>query len=354
MPEFIPFTQTDIASLVSPRTGETKLGQCVHLANHEHTLETILATAKAHGASFAIFGVGEDIGPRANLGRGGATDAFTTSMRQWLNLQSNRFLSGAECLVLGQVNTADLQQQTASNTTANTNVTLDELRDAVEQLDERVIRIVSAILKAGLEPILIGGGHNNAYGLLMATYGHYQRQVAAVNLDPHSDFRLLEGRHSGNGFSYAADRGALGCYHVLGLHELKNSEANLSQLSEFGGTWHSLQQIWVRREISLSQALLEIAAKLNDTGLPVGLELDVDAIAKMPSSASTAAGLPLLDAAHYVSYIARHCPCAYLHLAEAAPSCHEAGIEAGFRDVGQSLSELIYAYVQARMQFLAQ
>ncbi|HCE51119.1 MAG TPA: arginase, partial [Shewanella baltica] len=54
------------------------------------------------------------------------------------------------------------------------------------------------------------------------------------------------------------------------------------------------------------------------------------------------------------SYIARHCPCAYLHLAEAAPSCHEAGIEAGFRDVGQSLSELIYAYVQARIQFLAQ
>lgn len=138
------------------------------------------------------------------------------------------------------------------------------------------------------------------------------------------------------------------------MHELKNSETNLSQLTEFGGTWHSLQQIWVRREISLNQALLEIATKLNNTGLPVGLELDVDAIAKMPSSASTAAGVPLLDAAHYVNYIARHCPCAYLHLAEAAPICHEAGIEAGFRDVGQSLSELIYAYVQGRIQYLAQ
>ncbi|MGI1944200.1 formimidoylglutamase [Shewanella glacialipiscicola] len=354
MPELIPFTHTDMASLVSVRNGETKLGQCVHLANHEHPLETILVTARAHGARFAIIGVSEDIGPRANLGRGGATDAFTASMHQWLNLQSNRFLSGTECLVLGQVNTADLQQQTTSNTADKTDVTLGELRDAVEQLDERVIRIVSAILTAGLEPILIGGGHNNAYGLLMATYSHYQRQVAAVNLDPHSDFRLLEGRHSGNGFSYAADRGALGYYHVLGLHELKNSETNLSQLTEFGGTWHSLQQIWIRRELSLSEALVDIAAKLNDTGLPVGLELDVDAIAKMPSSASTIAGVPLLDAAHYVSYIARHCPCAYLHVAEAAPSCHEAGIEAGLRDVGQSLSELIYAYIQARTAFLTQ
>ncbi len=348
MSEFIPFTQAELASLVNPRNGETKLGQCVHLANHEHSLTTILATAKAHGAQFAIVGVGEDIGPRANLGRGGATNAFTTSMRQWVNLQSNRFLSGAECLILGQVDTADLQSQTQVDDDAN----LTQLRNAVEQLDKRVIKIVTAIQQAGLEPILIGGGHNNAYGLLMATSAHYQRQVAAVNLDPHSDFRLLEGRHSGNGFSYAASHGALGCYHVLGLHELKNSEANLQQLSEFGGTWHSLQQIWIRREINLTQALQQIADKLNHTGLPVGLELDVDAIAKMPSSATTVAGIPLLDAAHYVSYIARHCACAYLHLAEAAPSCHEAGVEAGLRDVGQSISELIYAYVQARRQFL--
>ncbi|MCH1930186.1 formimidoylglutamase [Shewanella sp. A25] len=346
MLEFIPFTQADVASLVSPRAGETKIGQCVHLANNENSLNAILATAKAHGAQFAILGVGEDIGPRANLGRGGATDAFTTSLRQWLNLQSNRFLSGAECLILGQVHTEDLQLQ-------STGANVDSLRQAVERLDERVIKIVTAIMAAGLEPILIGGGHNNAYGLLMATYAHYQRQVAAVNLDPHSDFRLLEGRHSGNGFSYAANRGALGSYHVLGLHELKNSEANLQQLTEFGGTWHSLQQIWVRREMTLTQALHEIADKLNSNSLPVGLELDVDAIAKMPSSASTAAGVPLLDAAHYVSYIARHCPCAYLHLAEAAPSCHEVGMEAGLKEVGQSISELIYAYVQGRCQYLS-
>jgi len=349
MPEYMPFTHAEMAALVSPRAGETKLGQCVHLAHPEHSLETTLATAKAHGAQFAIIGVGEDIGPRANLGRAGATNAFRAAMSQWLNLQSNRFLCGTECLVLGEIHTADL----LPISTGGEMPSLEQLREAVAQLDTRVITMVSAILAAGLEPILIGGGHNNAFGLLTASAAHYQRPVAAVNLDPHSDFRLLEGRHSGNGFSYAAANAALGFYHVLGLHELKNSEANLAQLSAFGGTWHSLQQIWVRREISLSQALEEIATKLNATKLPVALELDVDAITKMPSSAATTAGVPLLDAAHYVSYIARHCPCAYLHLAEAAPSCHEAGLEAGFKDVGQSLSELIYAYVQARLQFLA-
>ena len=46
--------------------------------------------SEAHGAQFAILGVGEDIGPRANLGEA-APPMLTTSMRQWLNLQSNRF-----------------------------------------------------------------------------------------------------------------------------------------------------------------------------------------------------------------------------------------------------------------------
>jgi formiminoglutamase len=33
--------------------------------------------------------------------------------------------------------------------------------------------------------------------------------VNAINFDAHSDFRILEGRHSGNGFSYAYEEGFL-------------------------------------------------------------------------------------------------------------------------------------------------
>jgi len=186
----------------------------------------------------------------------------------------------------------------------------------------------------------------------MATKAITGLPVAAVNLDPHSDFRPREGRHSGNGFSYAAANGALDHYHILGLHELKNSEQTLEQLSLFGATWNSVQQIWIRRELSLETALKQIAKSLNQTQLPVALELDVDAIANMPSSAATFAGIPLLDACHYVHYIAKHCSCRYAHFAEAAPACHHAGIDAGYRDAGQSLSELIYAYIQGRLTCL--
>ncbi|NRD72308.1 formimidoylglutamase [Shewanella sp. VB17] len=336
----LPFTTSCIKKLVNLRAGETKVGQTSHVYNTELSLSQNLTEAVNNGARFAILGIGEDIGPRANLGRGGSTDAFESAMIQFLNLQSNRFFNGKKCLVLGQIKTEDLQLKEGASAS--------DLRANVEYLDERVIEISRQIMAAGLEPIVIGGGHNNAYGLLMAAKQTYNKKIAAVNLDPHSDFRPREGRHSGNGFSYAAASGALGHYHILGMHELKNSEETLAQLSAFGGQWHTLQSIWIRREISLTSALDEIVTTLNNSLLPVALELDLDAITNMPSSASTASGIPLLDALHYVYTIAKNTPCTYLHLAEAAPSCHVAGIQAGYRETGQSISELIYAYIQGR------
>ncbi|QYK12493.1 formimidoylglutamase [Shewanella rhizosphaerae] len=341
MQTLIPFTAERCQGFVAKREGETKIGQTIHCYEGKTPLGEQLASAKADGVRFVILGIGEDIGPRANLGRGGAVDGFEAAMAQFCNFQSNQFLDGGHCMVLGQIATDDLQLPEGSSAQA--------LRDNVDKLDERVIEIVGEIMAAGMEPIVIGGGHNNAYGLLMATKQATGKMVAAVNLDPHSDFRPREGRHSGNGFSYAAASGALGHYHVLGLHELKNSQQTLEQLTAFGGKWHTLQAIWVRRETSLEQALKTIVEDLNASDLPVALELDLDAITNMPSSASTAAGIPLLDALYYVNQVASKTPAAYLHLAEAAPSCHVAGVEAGRRETGQSIGELIYAYIQGRL-----
>jgi formiminoglutamase len=39
--------------------------------------------------------------------------------------------------------------------------------------------------------------------------------VNAINFDAHSDFRILEGRHSGNGFSYAYEEAFLKKYFIL-------------------------------------------------------------------------------------------------------------------------------------------
>jgi len=65
---------------------------------------------------------------------------------------------------------------------------------------------------------------NNAYPILKGTAGALgaSKGINCVNCDPHADFRDLEGRHSGNGFSYAyADR-FLSRYFIFGLHENYN------------------------------------------------------------------------------------------------------------------------------------
>jgi len=339
MKNIIPFTQHDLEKVLQLRPNETRLGQQFALPT-EALSPAYLKQLRSQGVRFVLLGAGEDTGPRANLGRAGASTAFEACLQSLVNLQSNRFFDGAELLLLGHIDFDDLH--------APQQASVSQLRERVALMDQRLIEAVTPIIAAGLEPIVIGGGHNNAFGLLMSVKGALGKAAAAVNLDPHSDFRLREGRHSGNGFSYAAANNALGFYHVLGLHELKNNESTLEQLQAFGSSWHSLQDIWVRGKITLDEALMAIGKAVNSTDLPVAVELDLDAISNMPASAMTIAGVPLMDAAKYVSYIASHCQCAYLHLAEAAPSCHSGGEQAGMRDVGQALSELIYAYVSGR------
>jgi formiminoglutamase len=110
-------TFSDLGEFFSPRPGEKKLGQTVQnfvnffsgssgTALFEQDLQRVKDEG---GAQFCLVGVPEDIGPRANLGRGGATAAFAAAMSAFLNMQSNRFFDGRECLFLGAVKTADLQ-----------------------------------------------------------------------------------------------------------------------------------------------------------------------------------------------------------------------------------------------------
>ena len=39
----------------------------------------------------------------------------------------------------------------------------DELRSLVEQVDKRVFQVINNLLKKGKTPLVLGGGHNNAY-----------------------------------------------------------------------------------------------------------------------------------------------------------------------------------------------
>jgi formiminoglutamase len=326
---FLP--QQEITQLTRKREGEVKLGQTLRIAQSFDDLSVF----KAQGCQFAIIAVSEDIGPRANLGKGGATEGWNAFLTQFANLQDNQYLRGEHIALLGKVEIS-----------AAEDTDVQQLRAQVSQLDESVNSIVKTALDADLLPIVIGGGHNNAYPIIKACHQFHGLPLAVTNLDPHCDFRAREGRHSGNGFRYAYDEGALSHYTVVGLHEQKNNQESLDALALNSLPYYTVQDTHWRRTKNYDQVLEETGKYLMHSGLPVGIEIDLDAITQMPSSAVTAAGMSAGDALYYLAQMASLPKVTYLHLAEGAPVTADNFEQ---RTVGQILAEMVSLFVKQRL-----
>ncbi|WP_127346199.1 formimidoylglutamase [Pseudidiomarina mangrovi] len=335
----------DCQALFSPRVGEHRLGEvlaqlspCDDLQSYQHAL----AQAWNQGQRILLVGVPESIGPRANLGRGGAEHGWQAALKGLLNLQANELVASDLLLLAGSVVTDDLQQASA-DLDPQDSAQLEQLRDLCAQLDERVSAVLQPAFAQGFAVILIGGGHNNAYPLLTSLAEATEHQVGAINLDPHADFRACEGRHSGNGFSYAYEHGALGHYHVVGLHPAKNNARSIQRLQQAGFGWVTLQQLWQQ---PWAEQLLALKQLSDNWHCPFGIEIDVDALYAVPASAINFIGLSVSHAATLVSSLASHRNARYLHLAEAAPSLHPQGQSSGDIVTAQLLSELVLAYLE--------
>ncbi|WP_341502273.1 formimidoylglutamase [Gallaecimonas sp. GXIMD4217] len=339
------FRHIDIAPLVAHRPLETKLGEALMLLPQGDDLADRLAKAKQLGARFAILGVPEDLGPKANMGRGGSQLGWQAFLSRFLNLQSHGSLAPQSILLLGELELNDLQEQGDALSNQRPEQ-LARLRDLVGEVDKRLRPVIKALADAGLIPIVIGGGHNNAYPILAGMHDALGQPLAVLNVDPHADFRPPEGRHSGNGFRYAHDEGALAAYQVLAFNPLKNSASSQQALAEAGFGGVSYQQLYVERSVTLGEALTRCSKQLLG-GHPTGLELDLDAISFLPASAYTNAGMPLADAEHLIFKGARLLRPSYLHLCEGAPARHPAGSQHGMSDVGQATAALVTAFIQA-------
>lgn len=332
----------------TPRAGESKLGEHLRCLPQCHTVESYqaaLTQAWQKGARIALLGAPESIGPRANCGRGGAEGGWESALAGLLNLQYQSQHSFAELLLVGTVDLVDLQQQAASLSAENPQH-LKQLRELTEAIDERVSVALEPLFAHGFQVILVGGGHNNAYPLLQSLSKAEGQAVAALNLDPHADFRGLEGRHSGNGFSYAQHHGYLAHYHVHGLHPFKNNQDSLQRLHAAQFSYTSIHDIYLADSTAALLQQDQVLAQSWHT--PFGIEVDVDAIQAVPASAYNANGVSLPYAFQWVAGLAELQQVRYLHLAEAAPALHPAGLAAGKSACGQVLSELILAFLLAR------
>ncbi len=341
------FSASKLATLLTQRSGEQRLGQLLALPADSLSYTDVLAAHKAAGGQFVLLGISESIGPRANLGNAGAELGWQAFLQRFLNLQANAALAPERILLLGEIDCADLQQR-ATELNPQEPQQLAQLRQLCAELDERVASQLEPVLAANLYPVVIGGGHNNAYPLLQALAQVSQQKVNCANLDPHADFRPLEGRHSGNGFSYANAAGYLGHYTVLGLDMQKNSATSLAMLQHAAAEYVTYQQVFVEQQLTFQQALDQVVEHCCQGTAPIAIELDTDSIQAMPASALNYSGISVEQAAQFVFQLAKLPRARYLHLAEAAPACHPAGLTAGLTQCGQVLATLVLAFINGK------
>jgi formiminoglutamase len=340
MTSIIIYDGPDIRSEVKYRSGEHKLGENIVLLRPGGALDDLSAYVR-NGVKYALLGIPESIGPRANHGKRGAERAWKVFVKSFLNMQSNRFLYGENMVCLGHVNTEPLNEA-ADRLKSGEPEYYTALRELCSRLDALVAPIIETIVAAGLVPIVVSGGHNNAYPIMKGTASALKasKVMQCINCDPHADFRALEGRHSGNGFSYAYEEGYLRRYFVFGLHESYNSEAVMARIDRNPNIGYCSFDLLESFSVRLEKAI----DFLSQSHLPVGIEVDMDAISDMPASAVTPCGFGVLEVRKFVRKITERFETSYLHLAEGAPTVNTYDEV----KVGKTLAYLVADFIKSK------
>lgn len=314
---FQKFPLKTLKSIIKTRKGETKLG------------ERIATNWEDPSVCFVLLGIEEDIGVRVNGGIGGTHTAWKSFLNAFLNIQSIAALNGAEIGIFGHFNFDDLKDAINSKT--------------VDLIDVEVCEAINKIVKAGKIPIIIGGGHNNAYPIIKGVSMAKNQAINTINLDAHSDFRPREGRHSGNGFRYAFEEGFLKKYAIIGLHENYNNKLIINELKQNSDIWFCFwEDIFLREKLTFKEAIYEAIEFTKHA--PTGIELDLDSLENTLSSAMTPCGISVTQARQYIHHLAQNINPAYLHICEGASQL-TTGQQSPL--IGKLMSYLVSDFVKA-------
>jgi formiminoglutamase len=218
---------------------------------------------KLRSGQAVLVGFPQDEGVRRNQGRPGAAQA-PHEIRQCLyrltpwDAENNIDLTDYHPLDMGNVRIAG---------------TLEESQAALGE-------VVSGILSQGAVPVIVGGGHETAYGHYLG-YVAGSRSVGIINIDAHLDVRpCLSGGlgHSGSSFRQALEHPthplAGKRYICLGAQPHTVSPAHWQYARERGATVKWCLEL----KNSLEQQFLWAIDQLASSGCQVYVSLDADVI----------------------------------------------------------------------------
>jgi formiminoglutamase len=341
------YTKQDLLNQTKLRRYETKLGEKLRVLETEQSWVEQLYLSSSR---FVLLGIPESIGIQANKGIAGAETAWSACLQALVNIQGIDRFTGEEMTVAGAFDFSEVSA-VIDHHSRSAEEKVDACRHAIANIvDEEVEELIKGIVQAGKIPIVVGGGHNNAYPIIKGVAKGLQKsgktdkaQVNAINLDAHSDFRIQEGRHSGNAFRYAMDEGYLGKYAIIGLHENYNPQSIMDDLYSNMRIQYSLyEDIFLHERMNFTQAMAQ-AFSFTDDGF-VTVDLDLDAVRDVLSSAMTPSGISVTHARQYMNFAGTNQQIAALHLCEGAERL-QSGMESG--QTGKLLAYLISDFVKA-------
>jgi formiminoglutamase len=209
-----------------------------------------------------LIGFPQDEGVRRNGGRTGAAEAPDAIRRCLYRLtpwdcQANVGLTELPPLDLGNVRVSQ------------------DLEESQAALGE----VVAAVLRKGAIPIVLGGGHETAYGHFLGCAAD-QRRVGVINIDAHLDLRppIDSKGHSGSAFRQALEHphhplpGE--CYVCLGAQPHSVGRQHWLYAHEHGCAVRWCDEV----RHSLERHFLDECSRLTTAGYEIYLTIDADAI----------------------------------------------------------------------------
>ena len=209
-----------------------------------------------------LFGFPQDEGVRRNHGRPGAAQA-PHSIRRWL----------------GRLTPGD--PPAATDLHANPPLDAGNVRivGGLEESQQALGTVVSAIFQAGAIPVVLGGGHETAYGHFLG-YVNARRPVGIINIDAHLDVRpCLDGQgHSGSPFRQALEHATQpleGAHYVcLGAQSANVSRQHWEELRARGGVVRWADEVRNQMATHLTREIDRLAA----AGCRVYVSIDADVV----------------------------------------------------------------------------
>lgn len=180
---------------------------------------------------------------------------------------------------------------------------------ALEAAQEQLGNAVSLLLKSGQQPIVLGGGHETAWGTYLGLHDTLKnRTLGIINLDAHFDLRQSSDAHSGTPFAQIAEH----CqafnrpFHYLcaGVSEAANTKALFQRAASLKAKLITDEELTLSR---YQNSLDTLCSFINQVDcLYLSIDLDVLPIATMSAvSAPAAFGVQQEVIMHIIQMVAK-------------------------------------------------